>query len=275
MIIDGAAIAKKNIVFLKKEFASQRERKFLGALLVGDDPASLRFLKQKEKTAKEIGVDFRLYQYPSHTTTDELRKEIGRLAAPARCGGFIVQLPLPKHIRRRYVLNAIPQEKDIDVLSERSFAAFCIGQSKITPPSVGTVKEIIEVMNFSLPASQVAVIGKGILVGTPVAAWLEKKAGCLTVFDSKTFTPTELKEMDLVVSGAGRSGLFSAKHLKPGTLVIDFGTEHKEGKIFGDFDAHDAERFRISYTKTPGGTGPILVAKLFENFYDLNKINSK
>ena len=115
MIIDGKTIANDIIERLKK---TPKPDKFFGAVLVGDDPASINFLKQKEKVAKELGIEFRLYQLPATLTTDELRAEIGRLASPKNCGGFIVQLPLPESVNRYYILNAIPKDKDVDCLSE-------------------------------------------------------------------------------------------------------------------------------------------------------------
>ena len=114
MIIDGKTIANDIVSQLQ---ALPKSGKFFGAALVGDDPASLNFLKQKERVSRELGIEFRLYQLPLSITTDALRAEIGRLAEPKTCGAFIVQLPLPEAINRYYVLNAIPKEKDVDCLS--------------------------------------------------------------------------------------------------------------------------------------------------------------
>ena len=107
--------------------AKPAPKKFLGAVLVGDDKSSVSFLKQKEKTAKELGVDFRLYRFPAEIKNDELRNEVGKIAAHKTCGGVIVQLPLPEQLNWYYILNAIPREKDVDVLSERRSVRFMSG----------------------------------------------------------------------------------------------------------------------------------------------------
>lgn len=276
MIIDGKAIADNIIERLR---AAPKPGAFLGAALVGDDPASLNFLKQKEKVARDLGIEFRLYQLPSTITTDDLRAEIGRLAEPKACGGFIVQLPLPDAINRYYVLNAIPKEKDVDCLSEPALGAFYTERGKIVQPSVAAVEEILACDNRTLRDLTVVVVGAGFLIGKPVGFWLQNKVAELVVLDASVKNIHEkLGDADIVIAGAGHAGLFNALHLKPGALVIDFGfNRNVEGKIVGDFDPAGAaasvfatEQKNIHYTKTPGGTGPILVAKLFENFYTLN-----
>ena len=269
MVIDGKTIAEGIVERLKK---LPKPEKFFGAALVGDDPASLNFLKQKEKVAQSLGVTFRLYELPSTITTDELRREIGRLAKPANCGGFIVQLPLPESVNRHYVLNAIPKEKDADCLSEAALGAFYTGRGTIVPPSAATVEEILKLEKRDLRSLSAVMVGAGFLIGKPVGFWLQNRIAELIVLDSQVKDlHARLYDADIVISGAGQPGLFGARDLKDGAVVIDFGfSRNAEGKIAGDFDATDADAKNIHYTKTPGGTGPVLVAKLFENFYVLN-----
>lgn len=267
-MIDGKKIAQEIIERLK---ARPHPKKFFGAVLVGDDPASLNFLKQKEKVAKELGIDFRLYQLPTTMTTDDLRREIARLAGVKSCGGFIVQLPLPERVNKHYVLNAIPKQKDADLLGERALGAFYTDRSPVKPPSVGTVEEILKIHRPNLRETTAAVIGAGFLIGKPVGFSLQNRVGELMVFDTSVKDLQEkLGDADVVVSGAGQPHLFAAKHLKTGALVIDFGFNRVDSKTVGDFDPSGADEKNIIYTPTPGGTGPILVAKLFENFYHLN-----
>ena len=273
MVIDGNAIASGIIARLKK---LPKPAKFFGAVLVGDDPASVNFLKQKEKVAHELGLEFRLYPLPVGATTDELRAEIGRLAGPKTCGGFIVQLPLPEKVNRHYVLNAIPKDKDVDCLSEAGLGAFYTGRSAIVPPATATVMEILKLEKRDLRGLKVAMVGAGFLIGKPVGFWLQDKVAELVVLDAKVKDlPAEIADADIVISGVGQPGLFSAKQLKEGAIVIDFGFSRAgdgpKGKIVGDFEPTGADEKRIDYTKTPGGTGPVLVAKLFENFYMLNQ----
>ncbi|MEK7181426.1 MAG: bifunctional 5,10-methylenetetrahydrofolate dehydrogenase/5,10-methenyltetrahydrofolate cyclohydrolase [Patescibacteria group bacterium] len=281
MIIDGKKIAGQIIEGLKAKPGDWKD-KFMGGMLVGEDSASVNFLKQKEKVAKELGIDFRLYKAPEKATTDDLRAEIGMLSRPKNCGGFLVQLPLPEHINRHYALNAISKEKDVDCLSEQALGAFYTGRGKVAPPAVETVEEILKsqiAKGKSLRELKFILIGAGFLIGKPVGFWLQNRAGEVTIYDSsvKNFHPN-LKEADVVISGAGHPNLFSAKDLKEGALVIDFGYAQMDGKISGDFDpsassgqVHDgADEKNIAYTKTPGGTGPVLVSKLYENFWKLN-----
>jgi len=270
MVIDGRSIVAEINGRLQK---LPKPAKFFGAALVGDDPASVNFLKQKEKAAQELGIEFRLYQLPVTATTDELRAEIGRFAGPKNCGGFIVQLPLPEKVNRHYVLNAIPKDKDVDCLSEAALGAFYTGRGAIMPPAAGTVAEILKLEKRDLRGLKVAMVGAGFLIGKPVGFWFQNKVAELKVLDSTVKDlAAELADMDIVISGAGQPGLFSAKHLKDGAVVIDFGYgKNAAGKMAGDFDPAGADAKNIDYTKTPGGTGPVLVAKLFENFYALNK----
>ncbi len=266
--IDGRQIATEIYEALR---GRPKPDKFLGAVLVGEDPASLNFLKQKEKAAQAVGVDFRLYKLSPELKTDELRAEIGRLAGVKACGGFLVQLPLPPGANQHYILNAIPKDKDVDVLSEAGLGAFYTERGRVSPPSVATVEEILNRSGLDLRRSTAVLMGAGFLIGKPVGFWLQKRIAELTVLDKESVHLRErLKDADVVVSGAGVAGLFSAADLKENALVIDFGWNKKDGKVIGDFDPAGAEEKNISYTPTPGGTGPILVAKLLENFYILN-----
>ena len=267
--MDGKAIAAGILERLKK---FPKPEKFFGAALVGDDAASLNFLKQKERVANELGVSFRLYELPVTMTTDGLRAEIGRLARPKNCGGFIVQLPLPESVNRHYVLNAIPKEKDVDFLSEAALGSFYTGRARAVPPSAGTVAEILNLEKRGLRDLTVVMVGAGFLIGKPVGFWLQNRVAELVVLDSKVKDLGErLREADIVISGAGVPGLFGVPHLREGAVVIDFGfSRDADGKLAGDFDPRGAEEKGIHYTPTPGGTGPVLVSKLYENFYALN-----
>lgn len=271
MIIDGTVIANDVLARLR---GLPKPERFFGAVLVGDDPASINFLKQKERTARELGIDFRLYELPGDITTDALRAEIGRLAEPKACGALIVQLPLPENVNRYYVLNAVPKTKDADCLGEPALGAFYTGRGKIAPPSVATVGEILmrEMKQEDLRKLKAVMVGAGFLIGKPVGFWLQNRVGELVVLDATVRDlAAKLGDADIVVCGAGQAHLFTAEHLKPGALVIDFGFNRDDaGKITGDFDPAGADEKGIRYTKTPGGTGPLLVAKLYENFYTLN-----
>jgi methylenetetrahydrofolate dehydrogenase (NADP+)/methenyltetrahydrofolate cyclohydrolase len=264
MVIDGRKIASEIIERLKKQ---RMPAKFMAVFLVGEDPASASFLNQKERAAKEIGVDFRPYKFSGNITQDDLRKEILKIVEHKTCGGAIVQLPLPTQINRQYVLNAIPREKDVDVLGERALGAFYAGRNLVLPPAVGVVGEILKAENFELKTKKVAVVGLGFLVGKPISEWLKGRCAEIYLLDIGSDFSV-LKQADLVILGTGQAGLIKPEIVKDNALIIDFGYGMKDGKISGDLDSTKIPG-SIRYTPTPGGTGPILVAKLFENFYSI------
>lgn len=265
MIIDGKTIAKEILERLARQPKSE---KFMAAILVGDDKSSASFLGQKEKIAKQFGIDFRLYHFPADIKNDALRDEVRKIAQHATCGGVIVQLPLPAHLNRHYILNAIPPEKDVDVLSERTLGAFYTDRSKILPPAVAGLQEILATIDDRvLEDCAVAVVGLGVLIGRPIANWIMRRAKETFLLRS-TSDLAILKRADIVIAGVGKAGLITPTMIKANAIVIDFG--YDGGK--GDFDptAGEGSSNGVRYTPTPGGTGPILVAKLYENFYRLN-----
>lgn len=265
MKIDGHAVAAEIIEKLKE---LPKPEKIFAAILVGNDPRSLSFLKQKEEVAKELGIDFRLYKLDAKLGNDGLREETRRLVQKKPVGGAIVQLSLPKGINAAYVLNAIPREKDVDVLSERALGAFYNNRNPVLPPAVATVKTIFEKMNVDLAKSKVAVVGLGKLVGKPVSLWLTGKCKELHLF-GKNSDFKQLTTCDVVIGGVGKAGVIKPGMLKDGAGVIDFGYYYfPSGEVSGDLSQENTEKLKF-YTPTPGGTGPILVAELFRNFYTL------
>lgn len=293
--IDGREIADKIIEKLK---VLPTPKKILAAVLVGNDgsthsissgqasspqvQASISFLKQKEKTAKELGVDFRIYKLSSESKNDDLRNEVGKIANLKRVGGVIVQLPLPEHVNRHYALNTIPREKDIDVLGERALGAFYTGRNPVLPPAVGVVQEILKSYDLNLKSLKVAMVGLGFLVGKPIAHWLmgdpstKLGARCAEIYLLDEGSDLSiLKRADLTITGVGITGLIKPEMLKNNAVVIDFGYDTSHGSISGDLETNQLINQltnKLTYTPTPGGTGPILVAKLFENFYKLTRM---
>ncbi len=268
MMLDGKKIAAEILVALKTR---PKPGKYFAVILAGDDVSSLSFIKQKEKAAKEMGIDFRLYQFPGDIKSDALRDEVRKIAEHRTCGGAIFQLPPPAHINRHAILNVIPREKDVDVLGERALGAFYAERNPVTPPAVGAVQKIIEVQKIDIASLRVAVVGLGFLVGKPIATWFTGKTRELSLLREGSDL-ANLEYADLVISGTGIGGLIKPGMLKDGAGVIDFGYgRNADGKVSGDLDAGTPGIEKLSfYTPTPGGTGPILVAKLFENFYTLN-----
>ncbi len=263
VIIDCGSIAEHTLAELR---ARPRISAYCAALLSGDDPASERFVRQKEKTARSLGVDFRVSRFSGTNTTGALCDAIRAFAEDTVCGGIIVQLPLPPHVEGNRIIASIPSAKDVDQLNPVSREA-----GVINSPSVGTLVSILAHMHVDLQKllrQKCAVVGRGMLIGGPVAAWLEGKCSTLVSLD-KGDDFGVLKEADIVVLGAGSPGCVNAAHLKRDALVVDFGYGRRENAVSGDFDPRGAPS-ELSYTPTPGGTGPVLVTELFRNFYDMN-----
>jgi len=265
--INGRDIAGKIISDLKIRPIPGKK---LAAIFVGESPASESFLRQKEKVAKELGIEFQIYQLPESMDQEDLEDKVERIGKSEKIGGMIIQLPLPDKFNRERILARINPAKDIDALTPGS---------PVEPLPVGVIKEIISSIIANEPGElaeylknkSVAVVGRGILVGKPIAEWLKGKCREIKVFFSGSDL-SELKNYDLVMTGVGKAGLIKPEALKFGAGVIDFGFDMKGGKISGDLDTTrlTANNSRLSfYTPTPGGTGPILVAELFKNFYRL------
>jgi len=261
-IIDGRKIAEEIIERLKH---LTKPQKILAAILVGQNPASISFLRQKEKVARQLDIEFKIYKFNEKITTKELQREVALISAMPDIGGIVLQLPLPPHIDRQIVLNAISSQKDVDALKN---------DAKVMPLAAGVVKIILEKINFNPAKKKIVIVGRGLLVGQPVAQWLKNQAADLKIFGrdaDKNEMAQALKDADIIISGVGQAGLIKCDSVKDGSVLIDFGYSIVDGKIKGDFDFDSCKNRTVLITPTPGGTGPILVACLFQNFYDLTR----
>src|SRR4030042_5243139 len=217
--ISGQEVSGEIIQSLRQKSSPPQ---ILAAILVGDDPASLSFLKQKDKTAKELGVDFRTYRLSADLKNDDLRGEVGKIAKQKRVGGVLVQLPLPAGVNQFYVLNAIPHNKDVDVLSERALGAFYNNRNLVMPPAVEVTREIVERQKIQLVGTRAAVVGLGTLVGKPTSLWLANKCKELFLLGQGSDLKI-LRQADLIISGVGQGGLIKPGLLKAGAGGMDFG----------------------------------------------------
>ncbi len=264
--IDGETIASEILAERKQH---PIPKTFLAAFVVGEDEAGRSFLARKKKVADELGVDMRIYELEAESN-DQVRGDIRKIAQSRRCGGVLLQLPLPDHLNSNYCANVIPPAKDVDVLGERMRGAFSNNRSPILPPAVSVVRTILKQQKIKeSDLKTVAVVGQGFLVGRPITTYLLGRVGQVCALD-KGSDFSVLADADLVVSGAGVAGLIKPSMLKPGAGVIDFGYSVDNGAVSGDFDSSDiSDDSQGFYTPTPKGTGPILVAHLFLNFITL------
>lgn len=257
-MIDGRAIARQIIEDLKQK---PKPSAVLAAVFVGDNPQSQSFLKQKEKMAQELGIDFQLCRFPETISESDLIAEIKKIGADNSVGGMIVQLPLPQKFNRDSVIAAIPSRKDVDALTPAS-------QSLVDPLPVAVVKDILKTLGKDAKNKTLVVVGRGFLVGKPIADYFKDKCEALIVLHSGSDL-SEIKKGNIVITGVGRAGLITANMIRVDAVVIDFGYDLRDGKIAGDFDPRNT--LEGWYTPTPGGTGPILVAEIFRNFYQLTQ----
>ncbi len=266
MIIDGNKINNEIAEDLKKKVIGRKLS--LAIVFVGDDPVSARYIDKKKKFGEEIGVEVRIFRYGAGILTRELISEIRDILAD-NPSGIIVQLPLPKNIDSSEVLNILPVDKDVDLLSDFAQRLFVEGRSRILPPVVGSVKEILDINGMQdLQGLRAVVVGRGKLVGRPVEAWL-KNQGCeVAAIDKVDWNPdissVVLSQADIVVSGPGVPNLIKPEMIRSGAIIIDASTVDVSGKIVGDVDVRCADKARV-FSPVPGGVGPITVAMLFKN----------
>lgn len=284
VMLDGKQLAEKIIAGLKADIG---EKKLLlaavivprspqatgipaGGLGIGEDAVIRKFVAQKKKIADELGVSFRTYEYPTDISTNELRKRIATIVHDADPDGIIIQLPLPPHINTQYILNSVPPEKDVDVLSARAVGDFAVGKSKVLPPVVGAIQALFQEYGIEYKVKHVVVVGAGMLVGKPVAAWLANEKVSFTVVDEHTPDIAEFtKKADILVSGVGRPGLITGEIIKEGAVVIDAGTSESAGKVAGDVDFDSVAPKASFITPVPGGIGPLTVAMIYRNLFTL------
>lgn len=271
IIFDGKKFFEEILEKLKEKRRGFGKLRF-DAILVGDNSASFSFLKEKEKACKVLDVDFKLHKIDEKISNTRLRKEIVKIGKIKSVNGLIIQLPLPKHLNSQYILNAIPEEKDIDVLSQKSLGAFYVGRSKILPPTVSAFKKVLEYYyQDDLSKAYFVVIGAGKLVGKPIAVWLINQGYSFSVIEQNYPNLKQVAQMaDVIISGVGKPKLIMKEMIKQGAAIIDFGFGKIDGKIFGDFDESVKEKAGF-LTPVPGGMGPVTVACLLENLLNIAK----
>lgn len=264
MIVDGKKIAER----IKRELkmlAASLAPKTLVIFVVGSDPASARFVERKRVFGDEIGVTVEVKQFPEDVAAEFLISEIKNSAAYAN--GIVIQLPLPSHLPKQEILNAVPAELDVDLLSDEGAARWASGPSRRLPPVAAAFAEIFKEYHVDLANKNIVVIGAGVLVGKPVSEYLTSLGAAHTVIDKDTPDPTAfMQKADIIISGAGVPGLVRAEHVKEGVVLIDAGTSSASGKLVGDIDQSAYEKASL-VSPVPGGVGPITVAALFAHLF--------
>ena len=269
--LDGKKLSEGILGNLKKEIKKRKLRLRLAVVQVGENPVSQIFINQKKKACERVGVDFKLYKLPAKINTSEFRKEIEKIAKNSANSGVIIQLPLPKKFLPEIFLNLIPEEKDIDCLSEKSLGKFYQGTLKILPPTVQGILYFFKNYKIKLKGKNVVIVGAGRLVGNPLALRLLQKKATISVLNEFTVdAPFFIKKADILISGVGKPNLITGRMVKKGAVVIDAGTSLKKGELTGDVELKSVFKKASYITPVPGGVGPMTVACLIENLVKLN-----
>lgn len=270
ILLDGKKLSQKILDEVKYDVEKLGEKLRLGIAVAGKDPIIEKFIAQKKKAAKSVGIDVRVYPFDQAISTNELRKRLVEIVHEEKNTGVIIQLPLPAQISTQYILNSIPPEKDTDVLSSRAIGNFATGRNRIMPPVAGAVKAFFEEYGIDYKNKYVVILGAGNLVGKPVALWLLNEKAMFSVVRSSTENPKEiLWQADIIISGIGKPKFITGDMIKADAIVIDAGTSESEGKIVGDVDFESVSQKAAYITPVPGGVGPVTVAVLFKNLVTL------
>ena len=270
-LIDGKAVSAAVKAEVAEETAKLRDEKGLkvglAVVIVGSDPASRVYVNNKKKACEAVGFQSFEYALDESTTQEQLLDLVNVLNRDDRVNGILVQLPLPKHIDEKAVINAISPDKDVDAFHPINVGKIMIGEYSFLPCTPAGVMRLIESTGTDITGKQCVVIGRSNIVGKPQAMLLLQKNGTVTICHSKT---KNLKEIclgaEILVVAIGRANFITGDMIKEGAVVIDVGMNRLEnGKLCGDVEFESAEKKASFITPVPGGVGPMTIAMLMKN----------
>lgn len=255
MITETAALKEKGVV------------PGLAVVLVGEDPASKVYVGSKEKACQQLGFYSEVHRLAADTSEAELLAVIERLNQQTSINGILVQLPLPKHINEKAVIDAISVDKDVDGFHPESVGNLVIGDDSLLPCTPAGVIELIKRSGVEISGKHAVVIGRSNIVGKPVAMLLLRENATVTVCHSRTTNMEEIaKQADILVVAIGKAKAIDSKFVKPGAIVIDVGINRlPNGKLAGDVDFEDCLDTAGYITPVPGGVGPMTITLLMKN----------
>ena len=269
-IIDGKAVSAKVKGEIKntvnKLAANGKRIPCLTVILVGDDPASAVYVKNKVKSCGETGILSRQIILPADTSEEEVLIKIDELNKDDSVDGILVQLPLPKHINAEKVTKAIDPSKDVDAFHPYNVGLARLGEETFEPCTPSGIIRLLDEYKIEIAGKNCVVIGRSNIVGKPVADMLMKRNGTVTVCHSKTpdisfFT----RNADIIVVAVGKAGTIKGEKIKPGCTVIDVGINRIDGKLYGDCDFDSCAEKAAFITPVPGGVEPMTIASLLQN----------
>lgn len=270
MIIDGKAIAENIKENVRKEVAAlQRSgvNPSLSVIVVGNDPASEVYVRNKARACEKVGIISNTYKLPENASTKDVVELVEALNADEKVHGILVQLPLPKGIDEEKVISSVSPEKDVDGFSVFSSGSLYLNKkSGFLPCTAAGVIDLIKSTGVNICGKNAVVIGRSDIVGKPVAMLLLRENATVTVCHSKTKNISDFtKNADILVAAVGRKHFVTADMVKEGAIVIDVGINRVDGKLYGDVDFDNVSKKAAYITPVPGGVGPMTIAKLLEN----------
>ena len=268
-VIDGKAIASFLRAELKEKIARENCVPGLAVVIVGEDPASQIYVRNKVKACAELGIRSYSYELPMESSQKELEDLLDRLARDVQVDGILLQLPLPKHLDPESAAAHIPFEKDVDGFSAKNLGLLMQNKTEVVACTPLGVMKLLEHEGIVLAGKNAVVLGRSETVGKPMAMLLLNANATVTVCHSKTKNIKEIcAQADLIVSAVGKANFVTADMVKEGAVVIDVGmNRNASGKLCGDVD-FDAVKEKASYiTPVPGGVGPMTITMLMYNTY--------
>lgn len=269
-IISGKQVSDEIRISIAREVAELTERGVkpgLAVVLVGEDPASQVYVRNKEKSCIELGFHSEVHRLDAGTTQEELLALVADLNSRDNIDGILVQLPLPKHIEEKAVIDAISVEKDVDGFHPVNVGNLVIGDDSLLPCTPAGVIELIKRTGIEISGKHAVVIGRSNIVGKPVSLLLQRENATVTMCHSRTANMAELsRQADILVVAIGRANFIDASYVKPGAVVIDVGMNRLDtGKLAGDVDYESAREAAGYITPVPGGVGPMTITMLMSN----------
>lgn len=269
-LIEGKKISDQIRAEIKDEVAKLKSSGIqpgLAVIVVGEDPASQVYVRNKAKACEDLGFYSEVHRLSAETSQAELLELIGRLNAQDSVHGILVQLPLPKHIEEKAVIDAIAVEKDVDGFHPVSVGNMVIGDDALLPCTPAGVIELLKRTGNSPAGKHAVVIGRSNIVGKPVSLLLLREHATVTICHSRTPNLAEVsRRADIVVAAVGVPKLVKGDWIKPGAVVIDVGVNRlPDGKLCGDVDFAEASEVAGWITPVPGGVGPMTITMLMKN----------
>lgn len=269
-ILSGKTVSARIKERLKTEIENLKKGGItpgLAVIIVGEDPASKVYVGRKEAMCAELGMYSEKFALPETTTQEELVALVEKLNLDEKIHGILVQLPLPKHLDEKAVINTIRPEKDVDAFHPVNVGKIMIGDYDFVPCTPAGIMELIAESNVEIEGKTCVVIGRSNIVGKPMSMLLLHKNGTVTTCHSRTKNIKDItRQADILVAAVGRANFVTADMVKPGAVVIDVGMNRlDDGKLVGDVDFEAVEKIAGAITPVPGGVGPMTIAMLMQN----------